>query len=281
MMSKMSPDDLQKMMGSTSLPPGMDASTVKNQIEHLQQNPEMLKTAMDSLQAMPEEERKKVIAQRYGAAASGDPRGADPETFGKMFENPEVLQQAISMTKNISDEDMKRFNLGSPDQADMMRRTAEQMASNPGLTKQMSEMMKNMSPEQLESMMAMSSQMRGGGGPAGTSGDDGLGPGGPGLGPGGLDPSALMSDPDMLKMTEQMIGNMSPEAMASMARASGLDLSEDKARLVARMLPWLMKLMRWFSYLRKGWSWCWTRNGRIAVAGLVLAAAMYQHYRTS
>jgi len=198
-----------------------------------------------------------------------------------MFESPEVLQQAINMTKNVSNDDMERFNLGSPDQADMMRRAAEQMASNPDLTKQMSEMMKNMPPEQLQSMMDMSAQMRGGGGPGGMPGGDGPGAGGPGLGPGGMDPSALMSDPDMLKMTEQMIGNMSPEAMASMARASGLDLSEDKARLVARMLPWLMKLMRWFSYLRKGWSWCWTRNGRIALAVLVLAAAMYQHYRTS
>merc|ERR1712129_469479 len=126
--------------------------------------------------------------------------------------------------------------------------------------------------------MDMSSQMRGGMGPGGIPGD---GPGGGGLGPGGMDPTALMSDPDMLKMTEQMIGNMSPEAMASMARASGLALSEDKARLVARMLPYLMKLMRWFSYLRQCWSWCWTRNGRIALAGVVMAAAVYQHYRTS
>merc|ERR1719230_1138296 len=91
----------------------------------------------------------------------------------------------------------------------------------------------------------------------GAGGMPGMGGGMPGMdamaGKGGMDPSAMMNDPDMLKATEQMMKNMSPEMLASMAKASGMDLSEDKAKLVAKFLPWLMRLMRWFGHLKKGW----------------------------
>merc|ERR1712217_55514 len=102
---------------------------------------------------------------------------------------------------------------------------------------------------------------------------------------GGLDQKAamasMMSDAGMMKATEEMMKNMSPETLASMAKASGLDLDEGKAKMVARFLPWLMRFMRWFGYVKKGWSALFSRKGRLVLAGVVVAIAMLQQMRTS
>mmetsp|Transcript_114647 Transcript_114647/g.319264 ORF Transcript_114647/g.319264 Transcript_114647/m.319264 type:complete len:577 (+) Transcript_114647:197-1927(+) len=272
-MSKLSPDDLQRMVSSTPLPPGMDANTVRSQMEQIQKNPEMLKSAMESLQALPEEERKKMLAQRCAGAGGGSAPPGDA-AWGRMFDDPEMIQRAVGMTKDMSEEDLKKLNIHSKEQADMMRQAAESMAADPNLAKQFSEMMKNMSPGQVQEMMDLSSKVRGGAGmpgmPAGTSSPAA-----------DMNPSAMMNDPDMLKATEQMMKNMSPETLASVARASGLDISEDKARMMAKFLPYLMRLMRWFSYCKRLWSFLWSRNGRLVLAGLVLVFAMLQHMRSS
>mmetsp|Transcript_91112 Transcript_91112/g.195379 ORF Transcript_91112/g.195379 Transcript_91112/m.195379 type:complete len:566 (-) Transcript_91112:181-1878(-) len=280
-MSKLSPEELQKMMSNSPLPPGVDAETMRTQMEHLQKNPDMLKTAMDNLQALPEEERKAMLASRYGAGGgpgmpgmAGPPAGKpDMKNMAQVFENPDMIRQAMEMTKGMSEEDLKRMNIKSPEEADMMRKAAEQMASDPNLTKQMSDMMKNMSPEQMESMMNMSSAMRGGGGGS-------MDMGGKGGGSGGMDPAAMMGDPDMMKAAEQMMSNMSPEMLSSMAKANGVDISEDKAKMVAKFLPYMLKLMRVWGYVKKAWSAIWSKNGRVILAVTVVGIAMIQHYRS-
>lgn len=260
-MSKMTPEQLQNMMGNAPLPPGMDPGALKTQMEMLQKNPDMLRTAMDSLKALPPEERKKIIAQR-GAMGGGGP----PANMSQIFENPEMVQQAMDMTKGMSEEDLKRLNMSGQD-AEMMRKAAEQMTANPDLMKSMSEMMKNMPPEQLESMMNLSAKMRGGGGPGGMDG------------PGAMDPSALLNDPEMMKAAEQMMKSMSPETLASMAKASGVDLSEDKAKMITRFLPYMLKLLQLFGYLKKAWTAMCSARGRVVLAVVVLIFAMLQHYR--
>merc|ERR1712012_752083 len=97
----------------------------------------------------------------------------------------------------------------------------------------------------------------------------GAGDGGDGM----PDPSA------MVKATEDMMKNMSPEMLASMAKAAGLDISDDKAKMVARFLPYMLKLLRIFTYLKKMWSAMWSARGRVIMAIIVLLAAAFQHYR--
>merc|ERR1719356_2265633 len=181
----------------------------------------------------------------------------------------------------MKDTDLKKLNINSPEEADMMRKAAEQMAADPSLAKQMSNMMKSMPPEQLQRMMELSSQMRSGGA-GGATASDGL----DSADGGSMDSpdskaamSAMMNDPEMMKATEEMMRNMSPETLASMAKASGLDLDEGKAKMVARLLPWLMRLMRVFGYIKRGWSGLFSRRGRYILAAIVLLVAMFQHFR--
>lgn len=274
-MSKMTPEQLQSMMSNTPLPPGVDAETMKSQMENLQKNPEMLKTAMDCLKSMPEEERKKKLIAQQGASGAAPsmmqvPGGAS--AMNSMFENPDMIKQAAEMAKGMSEDDLKKMGVDNPEEADMMKKAAEQMAANPDMMKQVSEMMKNMPPEQMESMMKMSAQMRGGGGMPGMEGMGGAG--------GAPDPSAMMSDPGMMKAAEDMMKNMSPEMLASMAKASGMDISEGHAKYVARFLPYLLKLMRVFAWLKKMWSVMWSAKGRVVLAVVVLLIALLQHFRS-
>jgi len=278
-MSKMTPEQLQTMMSSTPLPPGVDAETMKSQMENLQKNPEMLKNAMECLKSMPEDERKKKLLAQQGAAAGASASGgAAPSAAAaaSMFENPDMMKQAMSMAQNMSDDDLTKMGISNPGEADMMKKAAEQMASNPDMMKQVSDMMKNMDPAQMESMMKMSAGMRGGGGMPGMPGM----PGGAD-GEGGMpDASAFLNNPEMMKATEDMMKNMSPEMLSSMAKASGVDLSEDKAKMVARFLPYMLKLFKVFTYLKRAWSAMWSARGRMVLAAVVILLAMWQHFRS-
>lgn len=284
-MSQMKPEDIEKMMSSQPLPPGMDASMMRSQMEHLQKNPDMLKTAMDSLKAMPEDQRKQMLAARglgAGGGGGGAPAMPSAADASGMFDNPETLQQAISMTQGMSDDDLSRLGVNGAEEGKAMREAAAQMASNPDMMKSMSDMMKNMSPEQMQSMMDMSSKMRGGGGAAAS------GAGGGGAPP---DMATMMNDPDMMKATEDMMQNISPDMLQSMlspemlqsiSKSSGVEIDEGRAKTIAKVLPWvlpwLMRFMRWFGYLRKVWSSSWNRK-RIGVGVLVVIIAMIQNYR--
>merc|ERR1719343_42722 len=162
------------------------------------------------------------------------------------------------MTQGMSDDDLGRLGINGSEEGKAMREAVAQMASNPDMMKSMSEMMKNMSPEQMQSMMDM---------------------------------SAMMSDPDMMKATEDMMKNISPEMLQSMmspemlqsiSKSSGVEIDESRAKTIAKVLPWvlpwLMRFMRWFGYLRKIWSSSWNRK-RIGMGVLVVIVAMIQNYR--
>lgn len=271
-MSKMSPEDMAKMMDGAALPPGVDASTVKAQMAELQKNPDLLKTAMDNLKSLPPDERKRMMSQRYQnntpATSSSRASGSSPATDANM--SPEMIKEALNMTKNLTPEQLKAMNIGSPEDAEMMAKTAQQLQSNPEMMDMMTNMMSNMTPEQMQDMMNMSSRFRGAGG-AGPDGREGGGdmP---------ADPMAMMNDPEMMKAAEQMMASMSPEMLSSMAKASGVELSEDKAKLVARFLPYLLKLVRLLGWLKKLWSRMWSARGRVIIAVIIVLLAMLQHF---
>eukprot|EP00747_Dinoflagellata_sp_TGD_P089533 gnl/TRDRNA2_/TRDRNA2_164357_c0_seq9.p1 gnl/TRDRNA2_/TRDRNA2_164357_c0~~gnl/TRDRNA2_/TRDRNA2_164357_c0_seq9.p1 ORF type:complete len:609 (+),score=156.95 gnl/TRDRNA2_/TRDRNA2_164357_c0_seq9:273-1829(+) len=279
MMSKMDPETLSKLMSSQGMPAGMTPEMMKSQMEALSKNPDMVKSAVENLQGMPEEDRKRMLSQRMqGGAAGGVPAPKDMESMSKVFENPDMMKQMAQAAKASGVQG---------EEAEMMQKAAEEIASNPELGKQMSDMLKNMPPEQLEKMMQMSSQMRSrqaggsGGGAAGSS--DGL------AGSGGAPPmdqaeamDAMMNDPEMMKAASEMMKNITPETLASMARAQGIELDESKAKLISKLVPFipaLMKGWRWFSKGKKmaGNMVGGGRNLMIIIL-VVVGAALYQYF---
>jgi len=268
-MKSMPPEELEKMMSQHPMP-GVSKEMMKSQLETISKNPDLLQNAVDRMNSMPPEQREQMLASagsgQAGAVAPSVP--TDPGALSQIFDNPGMMTQVGEMMKNMSDEDLARMHGCSAEEAGTMRQAAEQMAANPELGKQMSDMMKNMPPEQLSKMMEMSRGMRGGG-------QDGAG-GVPTDSAGAM--GAMMSDPAMMKAAEDMMKNMSPEALASMARSSGLDVDEDKAKMITKHLPKLMMLMRWFAYTKNAVSSIFSRRGRMVLAVVILGVAMMQHY---
>merc|ERR1719491_1731322 len=265
MMKNMSPEEISRMM------PGADPATVKKQFE----NPEMMKTAMDRMQSMPEAERQKMFEAASKMRESGGspgvpgmPPGADMSSMSSVFENPEMMQHVAEMARHQEGVD--------PEQAAMMRQAAEQIQQNPELGKQMSEMVKNMDPEQMQKMMAMSANMRGGM----SQGSDGPG-GSPGGMPGGMpDAEQFLNDPQMMKAAEDMMKNMSPETLSAMAKSSGIDLDENKAKMIGKMMPYMpyvLKCMRAFGFIKRGFKSIFSPRGKMAIAVIVLSVAVYQY----
>eukprot|EP00747_Dinoflagellata_sp_TGD_P089531 gnl/TRDRNA2_/TRDRNA2_164357_c0_seq6.p1 gnl/TRDRNA2_/TRDRNA2_164357_c0~~gnl/TRDRNA2_/TRDRNA2_164357_c0_seq6.p1 ORF type:complete len:604 (+),score=162.76 gnl/TRDRNA2_/TRDRNA2_164357_c0_seq6:273-1814(+) len=275
MMSKMDPETLSKLMSSQGLPAGMTPEMMKSQMEALSKNPDMVKSAVENLQGMPEEDRKRMLSQRMqGGAAGGVPAPKDMESMSKVFENPDMMKQMAQAAKASGVQG---------EEADMMQKAAEEIASNPELGKQMSDMLKNMPPEQLENMMKMSSQMRNRGGGGGAAASSSSGPAGDAP---PMDQAeamdAMMNDPEMMKAASEMMKNITPETLASMARAQGIELDESKAKLIGKLVPFipaLMKGWRWFSKGKKmaGNMVGGGRNLMIIIL-VVVGAALYQYF---
>jgi len=264
MMKNMSPEDIAKMM------PGADPAMVKSRL----QDPDSFKGAMEKLNSMPEAERKKMLAQA-GAMHGKTGPGGMPD-MSAVLENPEMIQQMAEMAGAQEGMD--------PEQAAMMKQTAEQLKQNPEMAKAMSDMMKNMPPEQMENMMKMSASMKGGG--KGAGGMPGMGAGGGMMGADGGMPGAdeFLNNPDMMKAAEDMMKSMSPEMMASMAKSSGIDMDEGKAKMIGKLMPYvpyLFKCMRAFGAVKRGAKGIFSARGRVVIALVVLFGAVYQHYNSS
>lgn len=242
-MKNMSSEDLERMMACQQLPPGIDAETAKKRMEMVRENPDMLKSAMDSLKAMPEEERKKLLGsgQQPGAAAP------DMSQMSKILENPDAMKQAMSAMESMGKSD-------GPE-ADMMKK----MTENPEMMKSMTDMMKNIPPDQMQKMMEMSMKAKGSDGKA-------------------RDPSDMMNDPDMMKAAEDMMKNISPEMLQNMAKASGMEVSDSQAKMISRFMPYVMKLMKVWGYVKAPFQAAFSPKGRIVLAVVIVLIAVLQHY---
>merc|ERR1712137_1324560 len=86
-----------------------------------------------------------------------------------LMSNPDMMKATEDMMKNMSPDmlsSMARASGMAGDQnfskdADSLQRVAKQMSENPDMAKQMTEMMKNVSPEQMQNMMKLTQSMGG------------------------------------------------------------------------------------------------------------------------
>jgi len=242
MMKNLSPEDIERMMASAPLPPGVDKETARKRMEAVSKNPEMLKTAMDTLSSMPEEERKRMLQSAAGGGAA-----PDFSKMGDLMKDPAAMKSAMAAASAMGQ--------GSGPEADLMKK----MTENPEMMDAMTNMMKNIPPEQMQKMMDMSMKMK--------SGGDGT-----------PDPSQMLNDPEMMKAAEEMMKNMSPEALQSMAKSAGMEVSESQAKMISRVMPFMMKALKLWGHVKSMFSAMFSPRGRIVLAVVIVLVAVGQHY---
>ncbi|CAJ1408191.1 unnamed protein product, partial [Effrenium voratum] len=247
-MKHMSPEDIDRMMKGAPLPPGVDAETARKRLEAVSKNPDMLKSAMETLQSMPEEDRKRMMAAAQGGAGAGVP---DMSRMGDMLKDPEAMKSAMAAASSMG-------AAGSGPEADMMKK----MTENPEMMDAMTSMMKNIPPEQMQKMMEMSMKMKSGGGDP-------------------KDASAMLNDPEMMKAAEEMMKSISPEALQGMAKSAGIEVSDTHAKMISRVMPYMLKLMKLWGYIKSMFQAMFSPRGRIVLAVVVLLVAVGQHYAFS
>merc|ERR1712070_1235728 len=88
-MQTMNPDDLDKAMAKMPLP-GVDAQMMKSQMEAIKKNPDMAKSAIESLKSLPEEERMKMFSEAAKSMTSKQDSEAHMprEASEQLSENP-------------------------------------------------------------------------------------------------------------------------------------------------------------------------------------------------
>jgi len=241
-MKSMSPEDMERMMASAPLPPGVDRETAKQRMEAVQKNPELLKQAMETMQAMPPEQREAMMAAQGGGG------GAPPDMskMGEMMKNPEAMKQAMSM--------MGGSGAAQGPEADMLK----QMTENPEMMDSMTKMMASIPPEQMQKMMELSMKAK--------------------QGDGSKDPMDMMNDPDMMKAAEEMMKNVSPEMLQNMAKASGVEVSDGQAKMISRVMPFMLGCFKVWGYVKKPFKAAFSPKGRIVLAVVILLIAVMQHY---
>ena len=97
---------------------------------------------------------------------------------------------------------------------------------SPDLMQQAAEMMKDMSPETMETMMSMAAGMQGGGvGPDGMPTPDTM-----------KQMQQKMGDPKMQKAMAEMMSKVNPEQIKQMSKAAGMNMSDEQAEHAAKTL---------------------------------------------
>ena len=277
--------------GTAGMPSQADIDRMQAQMK---QNPGMMKDAASKMANMSPAELEMMNARL--------PEGQ------KM--SPDMARMAGDMMKNMSPEQLEQYqkmaqsmqaNGGSmpggmspssgmaPNQADAMKA----MQDNPEMMKNATEMMKNMSDEDLArmpgvpkgttpEMMRMASEMM-----SGMSAEEvaamqksAAAMQGAGVGPGGQpDASAvskMMEDPEMMKSMQKMMGNMSPEMAAQMGMTP--EQAKQASDQMSKMDPeTLQTVMKYGMKAKAGWDYVKTQRFWMQALIVVFIAMVIGH----
>lgn len=187
-------------------------------------------------------------AKAAASAGSRNPGASQAEAIANM--TPDQLRQQARMMRSMPPSQIRRMNpqmAGLTDaQIQMAANQMEMMANNPAMLKQMSEQVKNMSPEEVE----RARNMQAGGGGAGAAGGAGAGaaqaPGGDQM-RSGMQNMANMSS-EQLKQQAQMMKSMDKNTLRTMNPAMAnwsdaqIDMSINQMESMANN-PDMMKMM--------------------------------------
>jgi hypothetical protein len=120
----------------------------------------------------------------------------------------------------------------------------EAMLQNPDMMRNMSSMMANLTPEDMQRMSSMAGAFGGG---------DGGGPGAGGMPEVSADMMSKLATPEMMDTMQRMMKGMDPAALAGMMKQSGMDVTPEQAasmqqqldKLSPTQMQWLMAAATW------------------------------------
>jgi len=239
-----------------------------------------------------------------------DPAAAAAAATEYMKQDPSMLKNAAQMMQNMAPEQLEAMVASMPGGGAGMKIDHEQM-------KMAAKMMESMAPEDFERMTKMAQSMGGGGpfpasnataipsasasaataevgAPTTTTATATTGtatasvPGAaPRFDPGSISPEMMsnmrsqMNDPAMLRSMQSMLKGMDPHSLASMMKASGMDMSPEQAQKMVdslgnvseKQLEWIAKLSGVLNVIidtyqrMKAWA---SSNGALSVALILL-----------
>ncbi|KAF6169928.1 hypothetical protein GIB67_034320 [Kingdonia uniflora] len=312
MISKMSPEELQKMVQMASsfqgsnpfLPPGTAESNghsrTSGSLPH-GLSPDMMKTAADMMKNMPPNELQKMFEMANTMKANESVNGPKSSNWSEDGEIPEINSDGNSRRSGLLPQGI-----------------------SPEMLKTASDMMSKMPPDELQKMFEMASTLKGNefsneprpsngsmlsedGGissvnrssdASGSSSSGGLFPNWSDQPSSNLPtPPAdfqdqmrnQMNDPAMRQMLTSMIKNMNPDMMASMSEKFGFKLSREQAEKAQQamssvspdhldtVMRWLDRAQRGLEAARKTKNWLLGRSGMIlAICMLILAIILHR-----
>ena len=215
-------------------------------------------------------------ASNASAGAAAGPMGMSPDLMSK-------AQEAMKDPDFMANASEMMENM-SEEQLEAMSAMAPggMPKVDPKMAKQAAQMMKNMKPEAMEGMMKMAQEMK----------DAGMDPASAGGAPSADMMSKMaekMKDPAMQEAMTDMMKNISPEQLKEMSAASGMQMSDEQAEQTAKMMqsisPETMRRMMTagtylqgvFSRARAVYQWV-TRNKMFAASVAVLGVATFISY---
>jgi len=206
--------------------------------------------------------------QPSASSSSSEPKVTpqSAETVKELLQDKNALKSASDMMSGLSTEQLQGMTGQSKEQCEKVKEAMKQFNENPEMMNQVQNMMKNMSPEDMENMMKMQGKMMGGGGSSGSAGAP------------PPDPAQMMKDPEMVKTAENFVKNMSPDMVKEAMKGQGVEVSDRQAQLVTKALPVIMAVYRYFLHLKATLGMLFTKEGRLVLAFIILIIGIYTQY---
>jgi uncharacterized protein YjeT (DUF2065 family) len=160
MMRSMPPDQIRRMNPAMAGFSDAQILMAANQMETMANNPQMMKTMVDQMSNMSDEELEQVRRMQSGQAPSDfSPRATGNEVPSMENMTPEQLQMQADAMKAMDKNTIRSMNpqmaQWSDTQIDMAISQMEMMAKNPQMMQNLKEQMKNMKPEDMEKIKKM------------------------------------------------------------------------------------------------------------------------------
>jgi ribosomal protein L12E/L44/L45/RPP1/RPP2 len=174
-----------------------------------------------------DEEKEEVVIEEVEYRKETTRTGVDPLKQA-MQNDPNAIKNAAKMLENMDPATLEQMMKNMPG-------APAGMSVDPSMMKMAAKMMENMSPEDIQRMQDMSRAFASTGGASSTS----SAAGNPmqNFSPSSMeDMKKMTQNPAMLKQMQQMLKGMDPEALCSMMKASGVNVTPDQAKKMVDQL---------------------------------------------